>query len=169
MSTQLYLIRHGIAAQRGTYAHDDDRPLTEVGRRKTAAIATRLHQLSLRFDQLLTSPLVRAQQTAVILHQAALGPTPEICDALQPGGNLGDWLPRLTLAQGAEAENVAIAVVGHEPDLSQWAQQLVGGGNRRAEDAWILKKGGIIGLQVPTENAMGRSQLFWLCPPRLLL
>lgn len=167
MATQLYLIRHGIAAQRGTYANDDDRPLTEAGRQKTTAIATRLHQLSLRFDQLLTSPLVRAQQTAAILHQATLGPTPEICDALQPGGDLGDWLPRLTLGQGAE--KVAIAVIGHEPDLSQWAQQLVGGCDRSAEDAWILKKGGIIGLQVPTENAMGHSQLFWLCPPRLLL
>lgn len=64
---ELYLIRHGIAAERGTYPKDEERPLTEKGRAKTQKVAQRLYALGLRFDFILTSPLVRARQTAEIL------------------------------------------------------------------------------------------------------
>ena len=60
----LYLIRHGIAEEHGTYEDDTQRPLTDEGRKKTKQVAKRLYDLGLRFDLLQTSPLVRAQQTA---------------------------------------------------------------------------------------------------------
>ena len=163
--TTVYFIRHGIAAERGTYLDDDQRPLIEKGVRKTRNIAQRLASMGLRFDTLLTSPLVRAIQTAEILCQANLAADYEIFKPLSPGGDLHDWLDWLGTWQSMGHPNLAL--VGHEPDLSQWAQKLVQG---RINDRWILKKAGIIGITVPeARSAIDHSQLFWLAPPRLVL
>lgn len=163
---QLYLIRHGIAADRDLFEEDFDRPLTEQGIHKTSMIAQRLAALDLYFDRLLTSPLVRAQQTAELLHAAGLCRTIETLGALAPGGSveaLASWW--LDVAQVKPDE--MIAIVGHEPDLGQWAQWLVWG---EAREKLIVKKAGIIGINVPPEGlACGTCDLFWLTPPRLLL
>ncbi|MEB3291874.1 MAG: phosphohistidine phosphatase SixA, partial [Synechococcales bacterium] len=56
--------------------------------------------------------------------------------------------------------------VGHEPEQSEWAEQLLWG---QARGSLIQKKAGIIGLEAPlTGELLGHCQLFWLCPPRLL-
>ena len=55
-TTQVYFIRHGIAAERSTYADDAQRPLVEKGMRTTRTVAKRLADLGLPFDTLLTSP-----------------------------------------------------------------------------------------------------------------
>jgi phosphohistidine phosphatase len=91
-TTTLYLIRHGIAAERGTYADDRDRPLTAKGRDRTERVAQRLSQLGIGFDLLLSSPLVRAYETAEILVYQGLAPYFTRHDALAPGGDLADWL-----------------------------------------------------------------------------
>ncbi|MEM6424427.1 MAG: phosphohistidine phosphatase SixA [Cyanobacteria bacterium P01_D01_bin.128] len=162
--TELYLIRHGIAAERGTYLNDGDRPLTDNGRAKTQRIAERLVDLKLHFNTLLTSPLVRARQTADILVNAGLASTAEISQLLAPGGDLAAWLNWLNDWQATG--NQRLALVGHEPDLSHWGQQLVQGD---ISDRWILKKAGIIGLQVPAaRQAIGQSRLVWLAPPRFI-
>ncbi|HEY9887624.1 MAG TPA: phosphohistidine phosphatase SixA [Candidatus Obscuribacterales bacterium] len=164
--TDLYFIRHGIAAERGTYANDGDRPLTPKGEARTQAVAQRLVELGCTVDLILTSPLVRAQQTAQILLAAGLAPTLNTEPALAPEGALADWLSWLTHWQTQQPHST-LALVGHEPDLSHWAQQLVGG---HSSDRWQLKKAGIIGVQVPAAAAaIGHSELFWLVPPRLLL
>ena len=163
--TQVYFIRHGIAAERGTYLDDDQRPLIKKGIRKTEKIAQRLLTLGLRFDRLLTSPLVRAVQTAEILCQAGLTQDYQVFKPLAPNGSLQDWLDWLGALQSVALTNLAL--VGHEPDLSQWAQQLVQGS---IEHRWVLKKAGIVGITVPeAQIAIGRSQLFWLAPPRFIL
>lgn len=164
--TELYLIRHGIAAERGSYDNDADRPLTDKGRERTAAIAQRLHQLGCHFDHMLTSPLVRAQQTTEILLQAGLAAEADITDTLAPDGTLEDWLVWLAEWQSAHPQS-QLALVGHEPNLSRWGQYLVHG---QPSDRWQLKKAGIIGLHLPEAAiALGRSELFWLTPPKLLL
>lgn len=178
--TEVYLIRHGIAAAREEGVTDEERQLTPKGVAKTQRIAQRLSDLGLQFDTLLTSPLVRAQQTAKILHAAGLASQLQNYPPLRPDGNLADWLSWLSQWQFAstnindsESEpfrnpvHTSVALVGHEPNLSQWAQQLVCG---HQHSHWTLKKAGIIGLQVPeAARAIGQSQLFWLSPPRLLL
>lgn len=132
---------------------------------KTAQVAQRLLKLGLSFNTLLSSPLVRAVQTADILCQANLTTSYQIFQPLAPGGDLQDWLD--WLADWQSPENKNLALVGHEPDLSRWSQQLVHGS---INNRWILKKAGIIGVSVPNpRNAIGQSQLFWLAPPRLLL
>ena len=164
--TELYFIRHGIAAERGTYANDDDRPLTDKGRARTQSVAHRLVELGCRVEMILTSPLVRARQTTQILLETGLAPTSETIELLAPGGELPNWLPWLADWQMAHPVS-RLALVGHEPDLSSWAQLFVHG---QISHSWQLKKAGVIGAEVPAaKDAIGHSVLFWLAPPRLLL
>ncbi|MGB8702879.1 MAG: phosphohistidine phosphatase SixA [Thermosynechococcaceae cyanobacterium] len=165
MPMQVYFIRHGIAADPEGYVNDGDRPLTEKGRRKTQALAQRLNQLNLRFDDLLTSPLLRARQTAEILLQAGLAPQLRVTEVLAPMGSFHHWLDGLD--RHKQAGHQAIALVGHEPDLSQWSELLLWG---EARGVLELKKAGIIGIALPdTLDPVGNSILFWLTPPRFLI
>lgn len=162
---QLYLIRHGIAVDRSEVSEDSQRPLTPQGWEKTQRVARRLRQLDLQFEQLLTSPLIRARQTAEILVSAGLAPHLEVASALAPGGSFSQWLAWLNDWQ--QAGHASLALVGHQPDLSQWAELLLWG---EARSALILKKAGIIGITLPAaEPPISSSQLFWLAPPKLLL
>jgi phosphohistidine phosphatase len=162
---ELYLIRHGLAAERGTYANDDERPLTEAGIRKTKRVAQRLYELDIRFDLILTSPLVRAQQTAEILQTIGLSKHLEQSPHLAPTGSFNAWLSWLESWRSNGGSQLAI--VGHEPNLGEWTERLVWGEPRQQ---LVVKKAGVMGVLVPeVENPVGQSELFWLTPPRLLL
>lgn len=162
---ELYLIRHGIAGERGTYANDDERPLTDEGRSKTKRVAKQLYELGIRFDLLQTSPLVRARQTAEILQAVGLSNSLEESGYLAPGGDLSSWARGLPQWQGKGIEKLAI--VGHEPDLGEWAEQLIWG---EVQHRLIVKKAGIIGVLLPESGAViGNSQLFWFTPPKFLV
>jgi phosphohistidine phosphatase len=161
----LYLIRHGLAGESGTYTNDAERPLTEEGKKKTRQVAKRLSDLGLSFDLLLTSPLTRAYQTAEILLQVGLSQTLEEANFLAPTGDIQTWIDWLIAWQPDQRERLAL--VGHEPLLSTWAEILMWG---EAKGAIELKKAGIIGLSLPDNGSpVGRSTLFWLTPPRMLL
>lgn len=165
MSLELYLIRHGLAGEHGSYANDDERPLTHEGKQKTRQVAKQLHTLKLRFDLILTSPLVRARQTADLLLEAKLAHDVQESSDLAPGGNLTTWLTWLQTWQSPQ--NKALALVGHEPALSTWAETLLWG---ETKGALVLKKAGIVGLTLPDQQSpIGNSSLFWLTPPRFLL
>jgi phosphohistidine phosphatase len=165
MPTQLYLIRHGIAADPEAYERDYERSLTAKGRAKTKAVARQLQALNLTFDELLTSPLVRARQTAEILLKANLSPQLNVVDTLAPMGSFSEWLEWFKVWQ--KERSGTLALVGHEPDLSQWAELLILGDVRGIIQ---LKKAGIIGIEIPDNiDPIGNSILFWLTPPRLLV
>ncbi len=168
MALELYLIRHGIAAERGTYANDDARPLVPKGEQKTEQVAQRLKELGITFDLILTSPLVRARQTADILQAVGLGSSVQVFDQLAPGGRCDRALADLAIILKSLDQPTRIAFVGHEPDLSTWAEQLI---SNATFGSIQLKKAGIIGLSLPDDLsiALGNSELFWLTPPRLLL
>jgi phosphohistidine phosphatase len=164
-TTELYLIRHGLAGEHGSYANDDERPLTEEGVKKTKQVAKRLSQLRLKFDLILTSPLVRAHQTAEILQAAGLSQQLERSPNLAPGGDIQAWLTWFQNWQQTGGQTLALT--GHEPDLGEWAERLVWG---EARQRLVVKKAGVIGIEVPVEgNPIGSSHLFWLTPPRFLL
>ncbi|MBW4537546.1 MAG: phosphohistidine phosphatase SixA [Myxacorys chilensis ATA2-1-KO14] len=159
----LYLIRHGLAGQHGDYANDAERPLTDEGKCKTRQVAKQLHQLGLKFDLILTSPLTRAKQTAEILQAEGLSKQLEIADSLAPGGELQQWLDWLVTWR---APNKVLALVGHEPNLSNWAETLVWG---NAHGSLVLKKAGAIAVTIPDSGTpIATSRLFWLTPPRFL-
>ena len=161
---KLYLMRHGLAIKRGALVEDGDRPLTSVGIKKTQRVVKQFQELGLRFNLIVTSPLVRAQQTAEILHHQSLSKRLEVSAHLAPEGDLLEFL--IWLAPYIKPEASLIAV-GHQPDLGNWAEMLVYG---QIQEGIILKKAGIIGLQLPDlGEAVAHSQLFWLTSPKLLV
>lgn len=165
VNKELYLIRHGIAADRKDWPTDEERPLTKEGDRKTNKIAHRLLELGLHFDLILTSPLTRAKATAEILQSVGLSSQIEQSAALAPEGDIQTWLE--WYQQWQSSGGINLALVGHQPDLANWAEILLWGESR---DALILKKAGIIGLILPqTGSPVSRSQMFWLTPPKFLL
>lgn len=162
---ELYLIRHGIATEREIDTKDEERTLTNQGRQKTEKVAQQLLTLGLRFDLILTSPLMRSRQTAEILRSSGLSSRVEEVTCLAPHGDIHTWLGSLEKRQ--YLTNTQLALVGHQPDLGQWAEILVWG---EAKERLVLKKAGIIGLTLPeTGSPVSRSQLFWLTPPKFLL
>jgi phosphohistidine phosphatase len=165
MPVDVFFIRHGIAADPSEYPQDRDRPLISKGRKKTAAVAQRLREIGLYFDEMLTSPLIRAQQTAEILLDRGLTAQLTVTDFLSPDGVFVDWLAWLMAWKSPEHRTLAL--VGHQPDLGQWAERLVWGD---PQHKLVLKKAGIIGVTVPDDtDPIGNSLLFWLTPPRYLM
>ena len=159
----LYLIRHGKAAAAADFKSDAERPLTADGVAEMRRVARRLAKLAISFDATLTSPLVRARETAEVLAEAGIAGLIEDCPALAPGGTLEETLAQVVrhLRHGAER----IALVGHEPGLSDWAARLAGAPSSALE----LKKGGIIALELADRPPFeGRAMLFWLTSPKLL-
>ena len=160
---ELYLIRHGIAAERGTYSNDDERPLVAKGISKTQQVAAKLQSIGIKFDLILSSPLVRAFQTAEILLQAGLSSNLELFTPLEPGGNIQEWLQWLKKETNNNSLN-KLALVGHQPDLGNWTEMLVWGSIR---NQIIVKKAGIVGLILPdSKEIVGNSDLFLLTSPK---
>lgn len=177
---ELYLIRHGIAQQRGLDIKDEQRSLTKEGRQKTERIAQKLVKLGLQFDLIVTSPLVRARQTAEIFIAEKLSSQLEESSHLAPDGNISSWLINW-LEPRNYSQNTQLALVGHEPNLSIWAETLLWGTEILTSESrsrelsevkagLVLKKAGMIGIKLPEAGSpLGRSQMFWLTPPKYLL
>ncbi|MEO1522253.1 MAG: phosphohistidine phosphatase SixA [Cyanobacteria bacterium J06633_2] len=163
--TSVFFIRHGIAAERGTYTNDGDRPLTDKGITKTQRIAQRCYDLGIRADLILSSPLVRAQQTADILKAERLAEEIQSSDALAPEGSIIHWLEWLNHWQPGSYN--ALIIVGHQPDLGHWAERLVWG---ESAGRLVVKKAGIIGVDISRiDSPIGTSELFLLTPPRYFI
>jgi phosphohistidine phosphatase len=163
---EAYLIRHGIAAEKGTYADDEQRPLVKKGQDKTAQVAKRLVSIGLKFDLLLSSPLVRADQTAGILQQAGLAKTKETFLPLKPNGAIAEWLEWLQQYQ-LKHPDAKIALVGHQPDLGNWTEMLLWGDIKGQIE---VKKSGVIGLKIPQIGTpIARSTLFLHISPKWLI
>lgn len=163
---EVYLIRHGIAAERGTYDDDEQRPLTGKGVVRTTKVAESLINKGLKLDLILTSPLVRAAQTAKILQQAGLATQTATHTFLKPNGSISEWLTWLEQHQ-SQYFGARIALVGHQPDLGNWAEMLLWG---TVKNQIVVKKAGVIGLQMPAiGTAIARSTLFLHTAPKWLI
>lgn len=159
--TELYLVRHGIAAERGKEWPDDSkRPLTHKGVARLRETAGGLKDLGVSFDLILTSPLVRARQTADVLLQALGGSTPIVeTPLLAPGGAPADLLEYLRSKKKAGR----IALVGHEPDLGRLAAFLIG-----ARAPLLFKKGGICRIDFGRFPPVPPGKLAWFALPKML-
>jgi phosphohistidine phosphatase len=119
-----YVIRHGDAVPHGDPGYaDDDRPLTELGRRQSRALGEALTNHGVRFDVILCSPLPRARETADGVIEGLADPKPPIVytTALAPGGK-SRKLDREVLKHGG----AVVAVIGHQPDLGEYTARLIG-------------------------------------------
>jgi phosphohistidine phosphatase len=157
----LFLVRHAVAAERGdAWPDDTERPVTRRGADRMREVVRGLRVLGVAPDLVLTSPLVRAVETAEIL-QAGLHPRPpsEVCALLAP-----DSAPaRLAAALDAWADRRDLALVGHEPGLGELAAWLIG-----ARTPLKFKKGGVCRIDVPALPPSRTGQLVWLATPRML-
>jgi phosphohistidine phosphatase len=161
----LYLIRHGQAEDHAASGNDDDRVLTESGAKELRRLARRLHDLGVRFDHTLTSPLARARQTADLLVKESVTTWVEDADFLAPGGQFDEL--RAWLGQWRKRHNGPVAAVGHQPSLGEWAELLVCG---EVYGRIPLKKAGIAAVELPDAGSpVGRSILVWLTSPKQLL
>lgn len=151
MAQQLWLLRHGEAEPHDSRP-DDERRLTERGRDQSRSAGRALAALEVTFQLALTSPKVRALDTAR-LACAELGVEPVVHEPLRSGFDRGEALA-LVHAAGADQR---ILVVGHEPDFSQVVHDLTGA---RVD----LKKGGIAGVRMDG----GAGELVVLLRPREL-
>ena len=157
----VYLIRHGIAGDRAEYHTDEERPLTDIGCKKTKKVAKRLFDLDIRFDRILTSPLVRANQTAKILQEVGLCKKTETFEALAPNGDINIWVNWYALNY---KDCHSVALVGHQPDLGNWAELLTWGNIR---DKLVVKKAGIIGVRIfDNGTPLGNGEFFLLTSPK---
>jgi phosphohistidine phosphatase len=158
---ELYLIRHGLAAERGdNYPDDTKRPLTSDGVQKLRREAKALLALDVTFDVILTSPLVRTRQTAEIIGGAFRNPPPIVnMPSLAPGGSHNAIIEELAKHQRRHR----IALVGHEPGIGELAGRLIG--LRRPVE---FKKGAICRIDVAALPPTGPGRLRWLLTPRIL-
>jgi phosphohistidine phosphatase len=156
----LLIIRHAIAVDPESAGVDDaDRPLTEEGANKWKEAAQGLAAILDPPGALLTSPLLRARQTAEIAGQAWGGLSPRKTDALA-GGEF-DELARVV---DNHRDQELVALVGHEPWVSSLLARLLG---TRHGERLSFKKGGAALVELPAALAAG-GHLVWLLPPRLL-
>jgi phosphohistidine phosphatase len=162
----LYIVRHAIAVPRGTPDYEDDsqRPLTRKGRKKMEKIAQGLKSLEVELDLILTSPYVRAVDTArIVKKELGLGDDQVLeTEHLTPGGDHSQMIQWIN-EQYAAAANIAL--VGHEPSLSQLISTLVCGDPNLA---LVLKKGGVCRLSVETLRYGRCAALEWLLSPSQL-
>lgn len=153
----LFFLRHGLAGDPSEWQGDDaKRPLTDEGKEKMKRTAATLAALDLGLDVIITSPLVRAQQTADIVARKLNCPLTED-KRLAPGFNV-EQLHKILLDH---PDATKVMLVGHEPDFSATISALIGGGRI------VCKKGGL--ALVTISNAHSKhGELVWLVPPKVL-
>jgi len=118
---KLYIMRHGPAEDDSPTGRDADRALTPSGRERVREVARALVGAGESPVGIVSSPLVRALQTAEIVAAIANVATVEVRAEMAPGGDkLG------LLAELVKAGRKRLMVVGHEPELSMLSQRLVG-------------------------------------------
>jgi phosphohistidine phosphatase len=159
----VYLVRHAIAENRDPALWPDDslRTLTEDGERRFRKAARGLARLP-KPEIVLASPFARAWRTAEILHEEAAWPAPEACHEIEAGRSA-----KVALAPLARAASRAIvAMVGHEPNLSELASLLLAGHDQVVQIQ--MKKGGAAGLRIDGRPRPASATLLWLLTPALL-
>jgi phosphohistidine phosphatase len=149
---ELYFLRHGAADWPNWKKSDDERPLTDRGKAEMKKVAAFLARLKVSLDQIITSPLPRAEQTAAIvakwleleLHEDKL---------LEPGFGSSE-LKRLLEKYPGDS----VMIAGHEPDFSETISALTGASLK-------LSKAGLALVDLDVSKMRGR--LLWLFPPKI--
>ena len=156
---ELYFVRHGPAGSASAWQGDDaDRPLTDKGRALTEKVAGALARAGTEVDVIISSPYVRAVQTAEIA-ALALGVQQAVVqdDMLEPGFMLEHLGPIL----GRHSDARRVMFVGHESGFSVVIGQLVGSADL------VLRKAGVAMVELPDRTKM-HGTLCLLIPPSLL-
>jgi phosphohistidine phosphatase len=159
MSLKLYFLRHGQAGNRQDWQGDDSkRPLTIEGKKRMQREAAAIWKLELPLDVIISSPLVRAAQTAEIVAKAKGSSARLVTDGrLAPGFGPKHLVAIVADHRGAKG----LMLVGHEPDFSETISQVTGGVRL------TMKKGALAYVEVE-DSASLNGTLVWLIPPKVL-
>jgi len=155
---ELYLLRHAHAGNPSEWTGDDARrPLSPKGRRQSERLGQFMAQRGLSPDSIVTSPKLRARQTAEIFADA-LGMAVTVDDRLAGALDI-DTVDAIAERAGG----TSIVLVGHDPDFSEVAAELVGA-------AYLpLKKGAFARIDAALPLQQGSGILRWLLTPELLI
>jgi len=157
---RLILIRHAIAVPHGAPDFlEEERPLTTRGEKRFRAAAAGLARIVKRPDAVLTSPLLRAKQTAEIAARAWGRLTPIDVAALATGD-----IEALAGLLREHPPTGRLALVGHEPHMSALLARLIGAGR---SERLTFRKGGAALVDLAGSLEDGGS-LLWYLPPRVL-
>jgi phosphohistidine phosphatase len=161
---EFYLVRHAVAFERDPARWPDDgkRPLSPQGEARFRVAARGLKRIVPSVDVVLSSPFARAWRTAELLAEVIGWPAPEPQPALEAG-------QRVTRAVGAlrsYADRQSVAVVGHEPNLSELAAHLLAGAEH--DLAIEVKKGGVVCLGLDGAVRANSAWLRWSVSPKIL-
>jgi phosphohistidine phosphatase len=159
----IYLLRHGIAVERGSpeFENDSERPLTREGKKQLRKTSRALKRMNLDFDLILSSPFARAKQTAeTVAGELKLKRRLKFSDELQPDGNAKKLIQQLNELK-PPPENLLL--VGHEPYLSSLISLLISGDENVAMD---FKKGGLCKLEIEKLRFTSCATLAWLLTPK---
>ena len=157
----IYLVRHGIAVDRADPKSppEAERPLTAKGVQKARSAALGLRALKIKPDALVSSPFVRAAQTAEIFAEA-LGLAPDkirVSEALKPAADPAEIVKEFSQWKAKEA-----MCFGHGPHVDRLIEHLAGARGPFTE----LKKAGVACLE--HAGGHGRWHLRWLLTPKML-
>jgi phosphohistidine phosphatase len=154
----VYLLRHGDALPVGSEGirTDDERTLSDEGRREIREVAASLQRLKVDPDAILSSPLIRARETADIVAQEAGKKEVTSCDELGHGFSPAGLLARLRELP----RKSSLILVGHQPDLGSFASFLLTGDANAIDIS--LKKGGLCWIEFDNQAAAGKGTLRWL-------
>jgi phosphohistidine phosphatase len=154
-SMRIYLMRHSDAEEARPGEEDAERRLTAEGTQQAENAAKWLKAHGIKVEAVVSSPLVRARQTAEPVARELKVP---ICtDARLAGGRL--TLSALTGIVRDMGDPASILLVGHEPDMSLTVEELTGGR--------VDFKKGALALVKCDQIANGEGELCWLIPPKL--
>ena len=158
------MVRHGIATEKvgGNIRNDAQRPLIDAGREQTQMVCNALKRLGTKPDYLVSSPFVRARQTAEICAEV-FGQKDNLVysDALTPGGQVSDLYK--CLAELKRAEEVFL--FGHQPDMTRLAQALLWAS---PDFDMPFKKSGVARIDVFDLPPTSPGTLRWLLTPDLI-
>jgi phosphohistidine phosphatase len=156
----VYLIRHADAVQLENAGGTDDfdRPLSDLGRAQSQKLAQSLPGRGVKIERLFVSPLIRAKQTADPLIAGWGLPSDAVieCDELAPEGRFRKLARRINKHSAA-----AVGLVGHRPDLNEFAAWLIG--SKKVQIA--MDKGGVALIRIDGDKLdKGAGELIWLLP-----
>ncbi len=160
---ELYLVRHAEAGERDPARWPDDaaRPLTEEGEQKFRRGCRGLRRIVPDVELVLSSGATRAWRTAEILHEEAGWPSPERSSELGSASSTREIWNAVRKRQVS-----SVALVGHEPHMSELVSYLLSGNHDVARPEF--KKGGVACLRLPDEKVAGTAALRWLLTPKIL-
>lgn len=161
---KLYILRHGDAGESvDSKTKDAERTLTPKGIQRTRQLGEVLREMEITFDAVLSSPLVRARETAeIVARELKFTGKVELTEALTPFGSMPNLIRQLTMLRPVPKN---VLLVGHEPYLSGFISLLCTGGPGLGIE---MKKGGLCRLEVEAPVCGKCATLEWLLPPRVV-